>query len=269
MRLTRRASLIATFCAVMAVQAHADQDQVARYVADAGVDPEHSVIVVRRMSDGMTWTSNPERADERFRPASTSKIPHTLIALETGYATPTTQFTWDGKERWLDAWNRDQTLATAFRRSVVWVYQQIARDLGPEKMSQWLEVFQYGNAEIGAPENVTEYWLRGPLAISANEQIDFLAQVAARKLPLADDTYTAARIIMLEEAGGDWALYAKTGWNFNRNAVDIGWYAGWVERAGEVYLFAYNMDMRGREDIHHRQGVTLSVLRELGVLPTQ
>lgn len=117
-------------------------------------------MLVLRLGDGRRWESNAARVDLLFVPASTSKIPHTLIALETGYAEgPDEFFAWDGIEREFDVWNQDQTLATAYARSAVWVYQRIAHDLGSEIMESWLERFEYGNHDVGGPEDLTRYWV--------------------------------------------------------------------------------------------------------------
>ena len=202
-------------------------------LAAAGVSPAASAMLVVRLSDGREWGSNPGRIDERFVPASTSKIPHTLIALETGYANgPETLFAWDGETRTFAAWNQDQTLGSAYARSAIWVYQQIARDLGYETMAGWIERLGYGNADTGTPADLTRYWLDGPLAISAREQVDFLSRLVRDELPLRRNTLNVGKSIMRADAGNGWALYAKTGWGMRDDAPDIGWYVGWVETGG-------------------------------------
>ena len=267
MTLSRWTVLITMLCALGAGQLNATPEQIAQHILETGNDPDRMVMAIKRLSDGQAWTNDVVRADVRFQPASTSKIPHTLIALETGYAGLDTSFTWDGTTHWSDGWNQDQTLETAFRRSVVWVYQQIAMAHGHKVMAQWLHDFGYGNADIGGPENLTEYWLRGPLAISANEQIAFLERLATQRLPLSADTYTAAWSIMQEEAGEDWVMYAKTGYNLRDGRDDLGWYVGWIEAQDDTYLFALNMDIVEWQDAPQRQRVARAVLVGMGILP--
>ena len=227
-------------------------------------------MLVVRLGDGRLWQSNATRVDRRFVPASTSKIPHTLIALETGYAQgPDEFFAWDSVEREFDQWNQDQTLATAYARSAVWVYQRIARDLGSKAMGSWLERFGYGNHDIGGPDDLTRYWLDGPLAISAREQVAFLAKLATDELPLAPATLAAGRRIMRADAGPGWTLYAKTGWGRRAGAADIGWYVGWVEReAGAPWVFALNLDMPNEALRTARVPVARAVLAALGAIDT-
>ncbi|GFE52335.1 beta-lactamase [Roseobacter cerasinus] len=254
-------------CVVLAGGAMAQPIDISDYVADAGIENATTAVVVQRLSDGQVWSSNFARAEERFQPASTSKIPHTLIALETGYATPQTIFKWDGKARFLDSWNQDQALPQAFQRSAVWVYQEIAQGLGGAVMSDWLTRFNYGNADVGGAEDLQTYWLRGPLAISAEEQIGFLAQLAREELPLSRRTYAEAREIMRAEVQDTATLYAKSGYNLRRGQDDLGWYVGWVVRGDEIHVFAVNMDLSGFDAAPERQRLTRHVLDQLQIFP--
>ncbi|MGZ2257598.1 penicillin-binding transpeptidase domain-containing protein [Roseobacter sp. A03A-229] len=255
-------------CALLAGRLAAQPTDIADYVTEAGGETTSTVMVVQRLSDGHLWSSNPARAAERFQPASTSKIPHTLIALETGFAAPQTVFTWDGKERFIESWNQDQTLTRAFQRSAVWVYQSITRQLGGAVMTDWLTAFEYGNADIGGSGDLETYWLRGPLAISAEEQIGFLARLARGELPLSEQTYGQAREIMRAEQQGDATLYAKTGYNLRRGKEDLGWYVGWIETGAETYVFALNMDLPGFDAAPERQRLARHVLDRLELFPT-
>ncbi len=63
---------------------------------------------------------NESRSDMRFSPASTFKIPNTLIALETKIVhSEDFLFKWDGTDKGLQQWNSDQTLESAMRISCV------------------------------------------------------------------------------------------------------------------------------------------------------
>lgn len=249
-----------------------EQRDISELVASEGVDPVTSALLIVRLEDGVEWVSGGSRIEARYSPASTSKIPHTLIALETGYADgPDTFFKWDGTQRFFDAWNQDQTVASAYSISAVCVYQQIARDLGHETMSDWIRQFEYGNRNIGSIDDLTTYWLRGLLEISACEQIQFLSKLASGDLPLKPQTLGLGKQIMHAEKGEDWTLYAKTGWWSDGENVDIGWYVGWLEKLerGEqhTYLFAFNMDMTEKSDRAKRKSVARTAFSMLGMIP--
>ncbi|HLO95467.1 MAG TPA: penicillin-binding transpeptidase domain-containing protein, partial [Burkholderiaceae bacterium] len=202
-------------------------------------------VIVLYDEPARRWTvSDARRAYQGFRPASTFKIPGTLIALDTGVAQDETQvFKWDGRKRWMEDWNQDQTLQTAFRFSAVWVFQHIARQVGAEGLQSRLWAWRYGNAVAGPKHD--SFWLDGDLRITAVEQIDFLRRFAEHRLPLGERTVDIARRVFLRDETPDWRLYAKTGWD-GSGPVELGWFVGWTERksgAGRCF-FALNMDMQ-------------------------
>ncbi|WP_158218749.1 class D beta-lactamase [Roseateles aquatilis] len=210
--------------------------------------------------------SDSQRAFEGFIPASTFKIPMSLIALETGAAADETQaFAWDGQKRSQPDWNRDQTLASAYKVSAVWVFQGLARQVGQPKVQQFLYDFRYGNAMAGPKGD--SFWLDGGLRISTVGQIDFLRRLNERALPLSDRTYDIARKIMLRDQGPGWKMYAKTGWAGDGNPA-VGWFVGWVEQERDprpVY-FALNMDMLKSEFGPRREEIVKRVMRSMGYL---
>ena len=83
------------------------------------------------LDEGRRLRSDSGNCAARVSPASTFKIPHALIALENGIvADETTPLRWNGTQYPIADWNRDQTLASAIRGSVVWYFQRIADQLG-------------------------------------------------------------------------------------------------------------------------------------------
>jgi len=245
-------------------QVWADPIDVGHIVQANGNEIEHTTVVVRRQSDGQIWLSNAARTQQRFSPASTSKIPHTLIALETGLVDLDTLFEWDGIPRSSRVWNQDHAIASAFENSVVWVFQDIAQAVGQTAMSEHLTMFEYGNMSVGPIDHLTTYWLDDTLQISAAEQVEFLTSLAFEQLPLSVDTYAAARDIMLSAESATWQMRPKTGWRFSEDDMDIGWFVGWLECSSETYVFALNMDMPDTRYLSRRREITYAVLRDIG-----
>lgn len=240
-----------------------------------GIDPGVAALVIFRLEDEKTWTHGGARVFERFSPASTSKIPHTLLAFETGAVTgPEERFEWDGETRFVESWNQDQTFSQAFQRSAVWVYQIVVPRIGAERLTAGFSDFGYGNGEIGGPERITDYWLASPLAISAAEQVAFIARLARQTLPLSARTYRLAVPAMELARGEGWVMYGKTGWKgaVGGDGSDIGWFVGWVEQTSGAfpgtYVFALNMDMPGgMAEAPKRRAAVERALRSLGALP--
>jgi len=212
---------------------------------DAVLEAESATgaILVRRFSDRSEWTGGGARVDQRFLPASTFKIVNSLIILETGVVSDPDGdvLAWDRVER-SRGWDGDQTLRTAFRRSAVWAFQHWAREVGHEAMVEAVARLGYGNADIGGPGEVDRFWLEGPLEISAREQVDFLARLHARALPMDASVQDAVIDIMHHRSGEGWTLYAKTGWAI-RDEPSHGWYVGWLETETDTWLFAVNVDL--------------------------
>jgi beta-lactamase class D len=87
--------------------------------------------------------------DSGFIPASTFKIPHSLIALEEGIIKDTSQIIpWDGHEWPNKPWNQDQTLRTAMKYSCVWVYSGFTAQIDIEKYDHYIKLFDYGNKDL-------------------------------------------------------------------------------------------------------------------------
>jgi beta-lactamase class D len=91
-------------------------------------------FVLYDLNNGKYVFYDSARCCERFIPASTFKIPNSIIGLETGVITDENfVIPWDSVIRSVEAWNHDMDLKTAFRVSCVPYYQELARRVGKEK----------------------------------------------------------------------------------------------------------------------------------------
>ena len=209
---------------------------------------------------------NPERARKRLLPASTFKIANALIGLELGAVRNVDEvIPYGGTDEAFDAWERDMSLREGIRISNVPVFHELARRVGIERMGERLQAFRYGNAEVG-PDLERRFWLIGPLAISALEQVDFLRRLCEGELPIRPETAAAVREILAYEATAEYALFGKSGWGGPREP-ETGWWVGWVETDGMRFPFAVNIDAPSMEGTKLRLPVALDCLKALGVLP--
>jgi beta-lactamase class D len=231
---------------------------------EAGV--EGTVLVYDEQAD--QWrVHDAARAREGFIPASTFKIFNALVALETGTVADEFEvIKWDGEKRWLPVWNRDHSLASAMKFSVVWLNQEVARRAGAERMQHWLDAADYGNRDRGG--SVDHFWLDGPLRITAEQQIVFLRRLADGTLPFAKRHQETVRRITTIEDGPDYTLHGKTGWATKvQDGKDLGWLVGWAERNGRRWFFALNIDMTDKDDAAKRHSLMRRILIDLGALP--
>lgn len=236
--------------------------------------PVEAVFVLFDPSSG--WViHNPQRAAERLLPASTFKIPNTLIALETGVATDadfTIPFdsTRDRRDGfWTPEWSRDQTLRSAFQNSVYWYYQEIARRVGATRMREHLSLFEYGNQDMGG--GIDRFWLEGDLRISPREQVEFLRAFYQGTLGVSTRSTEILKEIMVLETGPGYVLSGKTGTADVTPTRELAWLAGYLEREGSVLYFALNLEgeqvwERWGQPLARRQ-LVISIFRYLGAIP--
>lgn len=205
------------------------------------------------------------RAERRFVPASTFKVANTLIGLDCGAVADVDEvLPYGGGKHAIAAWERDMSLREAIPMSNVPVYQELARRIGLERMEAGVRKLGYGNERVGAV--VDRFWLDGPLAISAVEQVDFLGRLAGGDLPVSAEALAGVVEISELERTDAFALHGKTGWAPTAQP-GIGWFVGWVERDGVNYPFALNMDVPGQETLPTRVALARKCLSILGVLP--
>lgn len=217
------------------------------------------------VASGQLTVVDRERAERPDVPASTFKIAHSLIALETGVVEDENEvIPYGGQPQPVPSWEQDMSIREAVPASNAAVFQQIARRVGPERMRTWLDRLDYGNREIGP--NIDRFWLDGPLKISPVEQTRFLAELAQRQLDVSVATQQTVTDIIALERTPDYALYGKTGWRFDAEP-QLGWWVGWVQRGERLFTFALNMDMKGAADAKQREPIGRELLKRLNVLP--
>lgn len=205
-----------------------------------------------------------ERLDRGFVPASTSKVIHSLIFLDSEAVKDENEvIKWDGVERWNADWNRDLDLRSAYKVSAAWFYLEASKRIKRERMQQYYDSARYGNRSTEGFG--TLYWLNGKLRVTPREQIDFLVRLHQNRLPFSPQVIEVVKGIMIEEKTPEYALRAKTGWS-NVTTPQTGWWIGYVERADNVYFFATEIDITKDEDGPKRKEITRAVLKELKIL---
>lgn len=208
---------------------------------------------------------NPQRCGQGFLPASTFKIPNSLIGLETGVI-PDENFIipWDGTRYYVDSWNQDHSMKTAIQNSVVWYYVELARRVGDEKMQQYLDAIPYGNRDIST--SAGPFWLEGDLRISADEQVTFLRRLTAGDLPFSERSIRIVKELIVLEETDTYRLSGKTGYTV-KDGVSIGWFVGYVEKQGAVYYFALNIeDTADQATGVKAKEIALSILQSMGLV---
>lgn len=238
-----------------------DDAKIAEMFDKAGVT---GTFVVHDVAADVYTGHDRQRAGIRYVPASTYKIPNSLIGLATGAVSSVDEvLPYGGGPTYLPQWARDMPLREAIRISNVPVYKELARRIGMPRMREGLRQLDYGNMDAGSV--IDAFWLEGPLKISALEQTRFLGRLAQGKLPFPKAAMAAVREIVRQDDHAN--LYAKTGWYMPDDRKNqIGWWVGWVEKDGKVYAFALNVDITDETVGAKRVPLGKAALQSLGLL---
>jgi len=214
----------------------------------------NGTLVISSLNSEKNYIYNNSRALTRFIPASTFKIPNTLISLEEGVIKDENEIIkWDGKIRSYDMWNKDQTLQSAIAFSCVWCYQKFAKEIGNDKYLDYLKKIHYGNEKTGL--DISTFWLEGDIKISAFEQIDFLKRLYKNDLPFNQKNIDITKKILTVENTNNYVMKAKSGWSGK-----IGWYIGYVETKNDIWFFALNGDI-SKEELKYRKQIVMESLK--------
>ncbi|PHO10361.1 class D beta-lactamase [Malaciobacter canalis] len=221
-------------------------------------------IVIQSLNSNKNYAYNLNRATKPLLPASTFKIPNSLIILNEKLLKDENQIIkWDNKKRFLDVWNQDQTLKSAFKYSCVWCYQKFAKQISIQKYENYLKLFDYGNKKVGTDSS--SFWLDGDIKITAFEQVEFLKKLYLNNLPLDKKYINIVKDIMFEEKNRKYKLSSKTGWATSVKNKH-GWYVGYLETKNDVWFFATNLLIEDFKRLDLRKKVTLEVLRQKRVI---
>jgi beta-lactamase class D len=240
------------------------REDLARRFTDVGTV---GTFVGYKVDDYLIIASDRDRSGEAKLPASTFKIPNSLIALETGVVGDPDKdvFKWDGVVRSIEAWNRDHTMRSAIAVSAVPVYQEIARRIGVERMQKYVDLLEYGNRDIGG--GIDQFWLTGNLRIDPIQQIDFIDRLRRGVLPVSKRSQDLVRDILPVTKAGDSIIRAKSGLlGAEVGKPSLGWMAGWAEKGSASTVFALNMDCREPRHIADRMNLTQQCLSDIGAI---
>lgn len=228
---------------------------------DAGVE---GTFVLYDLTEGTFSGYNEKRALEQFIPASTFKIANSLIGLETGAVSSVDEvLPYGGEPQFIKAWENDMGLRDAIKISNVPIYQELARRIGLDRMQNMISKICYGNQSVG--KSVDQFWLEGPIRISAMEQVKFIAKLIKDELPIAIEHQKAVREILQLEQTEKYSLYVKSGWTTAPDP-DTGWWVGWITHDSKNYAFALNIDTHNMNDVAKRETLTRAILKSLNLL---
>lgn len=217
--------------------------------------------------------------DQRFSPASTFKVPLSLIGYDAGILSDQHTPSWDYKPEFA-AVKRDQKTVDPVvweRDSILWYSREITRRLGSQSFAGYVSKLDYGNADVsgnpGKNDGLTKSWVNSTLKITPVEQVDFLRKLLARKLPVSAKAYDMTSAIIPTFQAGGWTVQGKTGSTRLRNDADkaqdkrsLGWFVGWAKKDGRQIVFARLVVDTNRADMPKGPKTRAAFLKDLPLL---
>ena len=227
----------------------------------------NGTVVIESLKTGKIHVYNNKRAKKGYLPASTFKIVNTLIALQENAVRDENEvIKWDGKEKGMPDWNKDQNLKSAFPLSCVWFYQELAKKIGKDRYISYFRKMKYGNMRAGT--NLDSFWLDGGLRISAAEQIAVLKNIYNEKYDFDKKNYVILKDLMIVDKNENYIVRAKTGFA-TRVTPNIGWYVGYIETKDDTWFFASNMDILKAEHLKFRKEMVYKAFKELEIIESE
>jgi beta-lactamase class D len=237
---------------------------LARHLADEGTT---GTFVGYNTDDYLIIVSDKNRSEQALLPASTFKIPLSLIALESGVVEDPDKdvFKWDGVKRDVEGWNRDHTLRSAMADSVVPVFQEIARRIGAELMKNYVVLLDYGNHNICG--GIDQFWLTGEMRIDPIQQIDFVDRLRRGALLVSKRSQDLVRDMLPVTKVGDAVIRGKTALlDAAGGNPPLSWLVGWAEKGSTQTAFALNIDISEPRHVAARMTMAQRCLTDIGAI---
>lgn len=222
------------------------------------------------MENNVYFIYSENELSRRTCPASTYKILKSLIALQTGVVEDeNTMKKWDGKKRFIPQWNKDHTLSSAITNSVVWYFQEVARDIGRERMQKHIDEVGYGNGVIG--DKIDMFWLDESLKISVDEQLEFITRLHREELPFDKENIQKVKTMLIDEETKESIFAGKTGTFLENNDSPLGWYVGYAVANEKPYSFVTRIEKAKSGESGKITGpiakeITKEILKELDII---
>lgn len=246
MKMIRAAVLVFfSFMLVFSGTAESDADQQSKELEIQELfKGKEGTMVLKNLKTKQTYLYNKERSKKRLTPESTFKVPNALIGLQTDAVRDEYEVKrWDGVVREFETWNRDHSLASAMRESAIWFYQDMARDIGENRIQDYVNRMEYGNQDISG--GIDLFWLDSSLKISAVEQADFMEELVKENLPFEEKHQKTVKRMMIQDDQDEYIVHGKTGTRLSD--FGLGWYVGFIETKKDTWVFAVNINGSGSE----------------------
>ena len=149
------------------------------------------------------------------------------------------------------------------QNSVTWYFQTLDQSAGLPAIQNFVRKIGYGNQTVG--ENLASYWGDSSLLISPIEQVELLRKFDENQFGFAPQNVEAVKASIRLHTAGNATLYGKTGTGEENGQNVLGWFIGYLEKDGNTYYFAVNIQNEQDADGTAATALAFEVLEALGL----
>lgn len=203
---------------------------------------------------------NKDASSKRVSPDSTYKIYSALFGLESGSITPKdSTISWNQTEYPFASWNQDHNLNSAMSNSVNWYFQAVDQKTGLPALQNYIQDIAYGNQDLSG--GISSYWMESSLKISPIEQVEQLSAMYRNDLQFKEENIAAVKNALHISTSYGTTLYGKTGTGDVDGKNVNGWFIGFLEKDGNTYFFATNIQGEDFANGSMASKITLEILK--------
>lgn len=203
---------------------------------------------------------NKDASSKRVSPDSTYKIYSALFGLESGSITPKdSTISWNQTEYPFASWNQDHNLNSAMSNSVNWYFQAVDQKTGLPALQNYIQEIAYGNQDLSG--GISRYWMESSLKISPIEQVEQLSAMYRNDMQFKEENIEAVKNALHISTSYGTTLYGKTGTGDVDGKNVNGWFIGFLEKDGNTYFFATNIQGEDFANGSMASKITLEILK--------
>lgn len=209
------------------------------------------------------------RCKKVYPPDSTFQIVEALMALESSIVRDTSyMFKWNGNSTSTPQWDKDMSIAQAFRESAAPQFETLRSAIGAERILFFLDRFTYCENTLDSTiaEKMNVFWRNGDIKLTSYDQVHFLNSIHLNIVNAKKINLDMLKSMMLLEDTGEYKLYGKGGLVLAKKS--FAWFVGWIETAEKALVFAMNYDIREDGNTHYddRTKLVKDIFRYLEVI---
>jgi beta-lactamase class D len=208
-----------------------------------------------------TINNLPRFRDSSYLPAATFDIPLSLIAVQTGVAKDDSALiSWDtASTNAKGECEPGITLKQAFRQPCPEAFAELARRIGKDTLTRWIDSLGYGNKNMtGFPGS---FWQNNQLKITSDEQLGLMKKLYFDQLPFFQRSQKIVRNMMVMESNANYRLSYKAGRGYKEDGHILDWIVGWVEENNHLYFFVLNLE--SANPVTFAAGIRILILKDI------